>query len=202
MAEVLDGEVMEPGDESAELAGGEAGGLVTVGEVRVPALDALPLKMRVFVNRYLSNGFKPGEAARAAGWGNTSAPGAASRLLRRPDVIRAIEACMESQGLARVKVLEGLGSLAHSDLTDVVTWGEDGVPKFKASGDLPSHVRGAITKIKVDPESGRITEIEMGSKVTALTAMVKGLRMDRPAVEVNAAGPVQVVISGEDAAVL
>ena len=75
-------------------------------------------------------------------------------------------------------------------------------PAFKASADLPAHVRGAITKVKVDPESGRVTEIEMGSKVTALSALVKGLRMDRPAVEINAAGPVQVVISGEDAGVL
>ena len=31
---------------------------------------------------------------------------------------------------------------------------------------------------------------------------MKGLRMDRLAVEVNATGPVQVVIQGEDAAVL
>lgn len=190
-------EVVIPPGASAEVAAG-----LRMAAVRVPALDALPIRQRVFVNHYMSNGFRPKDAAMAAGWSESGAGAAGSRLLRDPGVVAAIEAALEAQGLARVRVLEGLAALSLSDMTDLVTWDAGGKALFKSVDDLPLHIRQSITKVKVDPETGRVIEVEMGSKVAALTALMKGLRMDKPAVQVNAAGPVQVVISGEDAAVL
>lgn len=200
--DLVEVEAVEPVEDVEPDDAGEARSEPAMVETRLKALDGLPVRVRVFVNRYLSNGFRPKDAALAAGWAPASAGQAGTRMLRDARVVAAIDEALEAQGLARIKVLEGLAALSLSDMTDVVTWDDTGRAVFKATDELPDHIRQSITKLKVDPETGRITEIEMGSKVAALTALMKGLRMDKPTVNVNATGPVQVVIQGDDAAVL
>ena len=65
-------------------------------------------------------------------------------------------------------------------------------------------MKRSVTKIKADPETGAIVEIEVGLKGTALTQLARALRLDKPEalIAMKADGPVQVILSKEDQVVL
>lgn len=64
--------------------------------------------------------------------------------------------------------------LATANITDVVSWDDDGNAKIRAFRDVPEHVRQAIKKVKITPtQHGDIMEFEMIDKVRVLQMLAK-----------------------------
>lgn len=99
----------------------------------------------------------------------------------------------------REGVRQELAVLATSDITQVMSWDEQGRVSLKDAKDVPAHVRRAIKKVKVTPtRMGNAIEVEMHDKVSALRMLAKhhgllepGLeKTDRPSVlGINLHGP-------------
>jgi len=89
---------------------------------------------------------------------------------------RALIATPENQE----RVLEELGHIASSDITDVVSWTGD-VAILKASEELPTQVRKAIKKVKITPgKYGNAIEVEMHDKLSALRMMARVTGLNEP----------------------
>jgi len=97
-------------------------------------------------------------------------------------------------------VKQELATIAASDITEVMSWDEQGRVTLKDAKDVPLHTRKAIKKVKVTPtRMGNAIEVEMHDKVSALRMLAKhhgllepGLeKSDRPSVlGINLHGPV------------
>ena len=93
-----------------------------------------------------------------------------------------------------------LATIAASDITEVMSWDEQGRVTLKDAKDVPQHTRKAIKKVKVTPtRMGNAIEVEMHDKVSALRMLAKhhgllepGLeKSDRPSVlGINLHGPI------------
>jgi hypothetical protein len=96
-------------------------------------------------------------------------------------------------------VKQELSTIAASDITQVMSWDEQGRVTLKDAKDVPVHTRKAIKKVKVTPtRMGNAIEVEMHDKVSALRMLAKhhgllepGLdKSDRPSVlGINLHGP-------------
>jgi len=96
-------------------------------------------------------------------------------------------------------VKQELSTIAASDITQVMSWDEQGRVTLKDAKDVPIHTRKAIKKVKVTPtRMGNAIEVEMHDKVSALRMLAKhhgllepGLdKSDRPSVlGINLHGP-------------
>lgn len=89
---------------------------------------------------------------------------------------RALIATPENQE----RVLEELGHIASSDITDVVSWsGDEAI--LRSSHDLPTQVRKAIKKVKITPgKYGNAVEVEMHDKLSALRMMARVTGLNEP----------------------
>lgn len=93
-----------------------------------------------------------------------------------------------------------LATIAASDITEVMSWDEQGRVTLKDAKDVPLSTRRAIKKVKVTPtRMGNAIEVEMHDKVSALRMLSQhhglltpGLeKSDRPSViGINMTGPV------------
>jgi hypothetical protein len=100
----------------------------------------------------------------------------------------------------REGVKQELATIAASDITEVMSWDEQGRVTLKDAKDVPLHTRKAIKKVKVTPtRMGNSIEVEMHDKVSALRMLAKhhgllepGLeKSDRPSVlGINLHGPI------------
>ena len=86
-------------------------------------------------------------------------------------------------------------NLGTSQITDILTWNDEGEVKVKASADIPDHALSAIKRIRVLPGNG--IEVEMIDKVRVLQTLAKSAGLldreqnaNRPAVvEIQMLGP-------------
>ena len=149
----------------------------------------LTTREKVFISRYVTNGFDAIDAARFAGYGDTCANGlhmASYRVRNRPLVKAAIDAelskvCMSATGvLARLSQhAEGVG-----DCTVVEAGGRMARVDFEAlrkAGKL-----GLIKKIKYDAVTGQ-PEVEFTDPVKALELVgrVRGMFTERVEIDVT-----------------
>lgn len=89
---------------------------------------------------------------------------------------RALIATPENQE----RVVQELGHIASSDITDVVSWTGD-VAILKSSEELPTQVRKAIKKVKITPgKYGNSVEVEMHDKLSALRMMARVTGLNEP----------------------
>jgi hypothetical protein len=89
---------------------------------------------------------------------------------------RALIATPENQE----RVVQELGHIASSDITDVVSWTGD-MAMLKASEELPMQVRRAIKKVKITPgKYGNSVEVEMHDKLSALRMMARVTGLNEP----------------------
>lgn len=117
-------------------------------------MDGLTGKERNFVREYLKeyNGTK---AAIAVGYSEATASVIAYQLLRKPQIIAAIE--QVEKGLAtrfintKEKVLKEMSILAFSDIGDFLT--EEGDIKVKNLKELPPQITRCIRKIRMHKKS-------------------------------------------------
>tara|TARA_X000001388_G_scaffold67229_3_gene54467 strand:+ start:614 stop:1021 length:408 start_codon:yes stop_codon:yes gene_type:complete len=95
----------------------------------------------------------------------------------------------------RDKLAQELVSLGTSDITDIMTWDDQGNVEIKASKDIKPDALRSIRKIRVLPGQG--IEVELIDKVRVLQTLAKSAGLlesekhaDRPAVvEVQMLGP-------------
>ncbi len=74
----------------------------------------------------------------------------------------------------REHVLDELGKLATSEITDVLFWDTEGKVTLQSSADLSPRARAAIKKVKVTPTAeGNQVEVELHSKDSALRLLAK-----------------------------
>ena len=110
------------------------------------------------------------------------------------------KALVYGDGDEREGVKQELATLATSDITEVMSWDEQGRVTLKDAKDVPLSTRRAIKKVKVTPtRMGNAIEVEMHDKVSALRMLSQhhglltpGLeKSDRPSViGINMTGPV------------
>lgn len=189
---------------SAAVAGGEAVGNVPALLARPTWADGLTGKQRAFVEHWLSNGFSGRRAAIAAGYAPGSADVEASRQLANAKVASAIEMALGELGIARVWVLRELAAIARGVATDVAEWSEAGV-KVKPSSELTRDEAALVESVEQEAtEFGPRVRIKLRDKLAALNALARALGLHRAdGIAINSGGaPVQVVIKGDDAAVL
>ncbi len=113
--------------------------------------DGLTTQRREFVEQLLVHGFNATAAAIAAGYSAKSARGTAHKLLKDDRVMAAINRRagdrLRDVELNARNVLQGLSALAFFDISQVVSWDEDGI-RVRPSSELPAHLTYAIKKIK------------------------------------------------------
>ncbi len=112
---------------------------------------------------------------------------------------RARKALVMGSDDEKEAVKQELSTIAASDITQVMSWDEQGRVTLKDAKDVPVHTRKAIKKVKVTPtRMGNAIEVEMHDKVSALRMLAKhhgllepGLdKSDRPSVlGINLHGP-------------
>lgn len=113
---------------------------------------------------------------------------------------RARKALVMGSDDEKEAVKQELSTIAASDITQVMSWDEQGRVTLKDAKDVPVHTRKAIKKVKVTPtRMGNAIEVEMHDKVSALRMLAKhhgllepGLdKSDRPSVlGINLHGPI------------
>ena len=180
------------------------------GPVAVPLTDwtvtpeipdwatSLDERERAWLDAYIVAGFNANAASREVGIAESSG----GRLRRDPRVIRALEGMLRESGLARSRVLEELGALAFSSLSDAVNW-KGGKMVVRDAAELPDSVKRALTRIECDPETGAVTKIAMDLKGQSLGLLAKALRLVGPDLAIGVSGDqVKVVLSAQDQLVL
>lgn len=160
---------------------------------------------RKFVHFYVHGGddFEPGNGARsavAAGLSSTLGAGSvrAHMLLRRPEVLEAVERDLEAARLSDERLVAELGRIAMSSVRDV-----DAALRALEAGtvqDLPDHVAAVIGSIKkrvhYDEEGNPVTEYEVrrDDKLAALLglAKIKRLLVSRHELTGKNGGPIEL----------
>jgi hypothetical protein len=79
-------------------------------------------------------------------------------------------------------VAQTLVDIASANLTDVVTWNDQGEVKVKSSADIPDATASAIKKIRVTRcKNGEpVLELEMHDKVSVLKVLAKSAGLLEP----------------------
>ncbi len=79
-------------------------------------------------------------------------------------------------------VAQTLVDIASANLTDVVTWNDQGDVKVKSSADIPDATASAIKKIRVTrSKNGEpVLELEMHDKVSVLKVLAKSAGLLEP----------------------
>ena len=159
-------------------------------------IEGLSDKQRAFVEEYLSNGFNAAAAAKEVGYSESYG----ATLRRDARVLVAIEGAMRESGLARQRILAEVGALAFSSLDDVidVTTG-----KIRDRTTIPEAALRSVTRVKIDPDTGKVIEVGTDLRGPALNALLKALRIVGPDNVMNvSADRIVVNLSKEDQAVL
>ncbi len=151
------------------------------------ALDRLSApKQRAFVHEYLVRG-EGKAAAIAAGYSPRHADKQAYLLLENPRVAAAVaearDAAEERNAITLDRTVQELAHIAYADLTDVVTWDQNGKIHIRSSDDLSERARAAIKKLKVTrsrPRNGsnaqwevETVEFELHGKIEALDKLMR-----------------------------
>jgi phage terminase small subunit len=151
---------------------------------KVEPKSAKPLRPKEarFVEEYLVDG-NGTRAARAAGYGHASAVVTASRLLRKGNVLAALESARTEQSkrtaLSADAVLLELKRLALVDVTQA--YDEHG--NLKPLDQIPEDVRRSMQGIDIAKTGEKVARFH--SKDGALTALAKHFGLLRDKVEVS-----------------
>ena len=131
-----------------------------------------------FIREYLVD-LKPAEAARRAGYSAENANGIAYALRRQPKIAERIEAAQarrsEKKRITADRVLEELGRMAFSNMSDYVEWGPNGI-KLRDNMLLDEEQSAAVAD--VEPKgNGKVARLKLYDKLAALNALARHLGM-------------------------
>ena len=131
-----------------------------------------------FIREYLVD-LKPAEAARRAGYDAEGANKIAYALRRQPKIAARIEAAQarrsEKKRITADRVLEELGRMAFSNMSDYVEWGPNGIT-LRDHALLDEDQRAAVAD--VEPKgNGQVARLKLYDKLAALNALARHLGM-------------------------
>ena len=158
----------------------------------MPKRQTLTAKQKAFVKEYLKNGQNAHQAWLVAVGRPSEAASKYTRqmaatMLHRP-AVQARLALVEQKSdiqiqeaaavmnITKERILEELAMIAFSRPTDIVSWDENGVTKYKGSEGLPDEVKAAIAEIQGGKSGLRIKHHD---KQAALVQLGKNLGMFR-----------------------
>jgi phage terminase small subunit len=154
-------------------------------------------KERVFVEGYLQT-LNKREAAKYAGYTESSAIRYGHEIFRRPNVRAAIEHLLRTRnGVTKTWLIDKLVAIVDTDLADVADWDLDGELVFKASAELTPEQKVAVSEIA--QERGRdgvkTLKVKLYDKLAAMAHLAKLLNMlvDRQEISGPSGGPVEVI---------
>jgi phage terminase small subunit len=89
------------------------------------AMKGLTEKQQLFVRNYLVD-LNATQAAIRAGYSENCASEIGYENLRKPQIMAAIDSALrELGGITRLRIVDELGAIAFSDITDIVNWDDD-----------------------------------------------------------------------------
>lgn len=152
---------------------------------------ALTTRERLFVTYYLGKAEGNGTlAATMAGYGNPAV--AASRLIRRDKIRRAIDAKLDKAAMDADEVLARLSDLGRANMSDFVSIGANGLPDLDLDKARRRGKLSGVKKLKASRVGGgdesppmEIVELELHSPIQALALLAKyhGLTGETPSNE-------------------
>lgn len=130
--------------------GGHAKGQAAAPPGREAAVPRLGVRQRRFVEEYLVD-MSPVRAAERAGYAPDRAARTASRLLRSPAVLEAVEQAMRRRA-ARIEVTQDLvvrelAAVGFSVMTDLCHWSDEGV-RLRDSTDLTRAQAASVAEVR------------------------------------------------------
>lgn len=146
------------------------------------------IKQKTFVDEYVKNGFQGAAAARKAGYAERTARITASKLLSQANVqdylSKRIKAVLGNTDALSVKLIDALKTVAFGNITDVVTWNEDGSVNPIASKELPRSATFGVSEISSKAnhdKDGSITDydfkIKQADKLKAIDMLAKFVKL-------------------------
>lgn len=137
-------------------------------------IDALTPKERLFANHYLTDFHQLG-AMKRAGYRGTDATLStqASRLLKKPKIAafikRRLDELNERIQITQDAILQETAVIAFSDITEFLSWDDDGEVVFRPSREIHMAKRRAIESFTVkDTKHGKQYTLKLHSKIAAL----------------------------------
>ncbi len=142
-----------------------------------------------FVSAYLENGGNVYQACIAAGYSTNYAKARGHELLENVGIKQAIDQfnqqLMERTKVTIERVVAEIARLAFTDITQVVSWGNEGL-KLKPSSEIPADHRAAITEITETPgKYGTRLTVKLYNKQTSLDQLMKHWKRLRDAGRCN-----------------
>ncbi len=141
---------------------------------RAPGLTA---RQSQFVEEYLID-LNATQAALRAGYSPKTAYSQGQRLLKHPDVAKAIDAAIQERterlGLQADDVVLELRRIAFSDIIDYMEW-ESSTVRVKKSHEIPPEARRAIAGMSRSANGS--VQVKLHGKVRALEMLAKHLGM-------------------------
>lgn len=137
-------------------------------------LRALSVREEIFCKEYVAD-FNGTRAAKAAKYSKKTAYAIANRLLKRVEVQRRIEELKEQAtrkaGLTLKRVLEELGTLAFSNISDYLEFGPDGV-SIRESVKMSREVLACVAEVsEITTNQGKRVKLKLHDKAKALDSL-------------------------------
>jgi phage terminase small subunit len=158
-------------------------------------LVAVDDKERLFVEGYLQT-LNKRSAAKYAGYTQETAKRFAYEIFKRPHVREAIEILLRTRtGVTKAWLIDKLVAIIDTDLADVADWDESGGLIFKASADLTTEQKVAVSEIIEErTKLGNTLKVKLYDKLSAMSHLAKllNLLVDRQEISGPNGGPVEV----------
>jgi len=157
--------------------------------------QTLTPQQQLFVAEYLHD-LHGGRAAVRAGYAEPSAHVAASRLLRRREVRKAIQDAIEARfSITKLSILEELSAIAFHDPGDYFSWTEQQDLAVRPSDQLTPWQMKAIASVRrKDGRRGPRIEIQLVDKLKALELLARILGLFDASRTTAPIGNVQFII--------
>lgn len=133
--------------------------------------STLNMRQRVFIERYLSNGFNGHRAALDAGYSPKSAQAIATENLRKPLIAKEIAAAMEKLAMPAQEAVARLAAQARGDIREFLGLSIE---------EVRAHPHGHLIrrmKSVTSPNGETRVEIEMYDAQAALSSIIKELHL-------------------------
>jgi phage terminase small subunit len=143
-----------------------------------PARPAFTERQLAFIREFLVDG-NAADAARRAGYSPENARKIAYALRNDPKIAARIEAGQarrsEKKRVTADRVVEELGRMAFSNMSDYVTWGPNGI-ELRDNALLDEDQTAAVAD--VEPKgNGKVARLKLYDKLAALNALARHLGM-------------------------
>lgn len=144
------------------------------------ALTSLAPQKQRFVTEYLRDLHGKGAAVRA-GYAETSAHVAASRLLKQPVVRQAIAEALDARfAITKLEIIEELAAIAFHDVGDYLNWTETELSVTPSSQLTRTQLKAIASVRQRNTARGPQLEVRFADKLRALELLARILGLLEP----------------------